>query len=490
MSPPSSQTRRVARNFTWLSLQEMVIRVIGLITAVYLARTLSPTSFGELGLALAIVGIVTTLVQAGTGSRATRQTALDPNAVPDIYAQLIGFRLTVAAAGILILLVLSPVLSESLSFSAVLLGLCAFLLLRPALTVVWAFRGLDRMHVNAVADIIEKTLTLLGVVLLVRGQGNDVLWAPVVEVVAGLLMVGWLHRQLSHSHPGLTIQFRTRDWPDIAREAMPLSLAALLGSLSLHGPVLLLGWLRTAESAAGFLVAQKIMLTLAALVIVINRAAFPSTSRLLAGDSAGALDLLANLLRYYLAMIMPACLLIAFYAEPLLMWLFGPAYASTWPTLIILLVALPFLAVNNFQQFLLRALPRPRWLLVNRIVSTTTLFLLAAVLIPRAGMAGAAMAVVGSEIAGMIMLLVLIKLATGGLPLNVRCAGPVVAGVAAALVYWLATGWPVLLSLPLAAIVYVIVIMLTRAVTVDELRSLPELIRRIIREPTLPKSAN
>jgi len=490
VSSPSSQTRRVARNFTWLSLQEALIRVLGLVTAIYLARTLSPAAFGALGLALAIVSIVSTLVQAGTGSRATRQTALDPGAVTTIYAQLIGFRLAVATAAILILLALAPFLSGVFSFSATLLVFCAFLLLRPALTVVWAFRGLDQMHVNAVADVIEKALTLLGVVLLVRGQGNDVLWAPVVEVTAGLLMVGWLRRRLGQNHPGLGIEFRTRDWPDIAREAMPLGLAALMASFSLHGVVLLLGWLGTAEAAAGFLVAQKIMLTLAVLAIVINRAAFPSTSRLLAGDSARALELLASLLRYYLVLVTPVFLLVVFHAEALLVLLFGPAYADAGPVLIILLIAMPFLALNYSLQFLLRAIPKPRWLLANRIVATGVLLLLAVLLIPRAGMAGAAMAVVGSEIAGTFMLLFLVRQATGGLPLNVRCFAPLVAGGAAAAAYWLAAGWPVGLSLPLAAVVYLATTMLTQAVTVGELRSLPGLVMRTVREPTLRSSAN
>ena len=57
------------RNFTWLSLQEILIRIIGLATAIYLARVLSPTSYGALGLALAIIGVLQTLVQAGTGWR-------------------------------------------------------------------------------------------------------------------------------------------------------------------------------------------------------------------------------------------------------------------------------------------------------------------------------------------------------------------------------------------------------------------------------------
>jgi O-antigen/teichoic acid export membrane protein len=79
----SDTAHRLARNFSWLSLQELVIRLIGLATAVYLARTLAAENYGALGLALAVVNFASVLVHAGTGSRATRR---DHAAVPEVYA--------------------------------------------------------------------------------------------------------------------------------------------------------------------------------------------------------------------------------------------------------------------------------------------------------------------------------------------------------------------------------------------------------------------
>ncbi len=489
MNSAGKQAGRVARNFTWLALQEILIRVIGLGTAVYLARTLSPASYGALGLALAIVSMAGTFVVVGTGSRAMRQTALDPAAVPTIYAQLTGFRLAAAAAAILLLVILAPLLSGALSFSTTLLILCAGLLVGYALSVRWAFRGLDRMHVTASAEIIEKILLLLGLLLLVRGQGQDVLWAPVVELVAGLLVVVWLRSRLGRDYPGLKIGFPVREWPDIAREAMPLSLGALMFSFSQHGSVLLVGWLSTAASAAGFLVAQKIMLTLSLLSMVISGAAFPSTIRLLAGNTAGALAMQANLLRYCLVIIVPAFLLVVLYAEELLVLLFGADYASAADALVILLVALPFLALNSCLSLLLRAIPKPGGILATRVVGAGVLVLLAVIAIPRLGLSGAALAVVGADMACSVMLLVLVKLATGHLPLNARCLGPFGAGALATLGYWMADETSVIARLAVSAGLYAVAILLTRALTLIELRSLPGLVLHIVREPVLREPA-
>ncbi len=495
MSTPSQQHQLLARNFTWLSLQEFLIRLLGLATAIYLARTLSTASYGQLGIALAMVGIIGTLVQAGTGSRATRQTAVNPNDVPEIYAQLTGFRLVSAAIFISVFLLLAPLLADIFSVSSTLLMLCSLLLLRRALTVVWAFRGLDQMHVNAVADVVEKALLLLGLVLLVRGEGNDVLWAPVVEITASLLMIWWLRLRLGRIYPGLAIGFRISAWPEIAREALPLGLAGLLASFYINGVVPLLGWLGTADEAARFLVAQKIMLTLTLLLFVINQAAFPSASRLLASagngipaddesrDRSAVFELTARLFRYYLVAITPLFLLVLLYSEELLALLFGSAYYDAGPVLIILLSALPFLAINNNMLFLLRAIPKPGSVLTSRIVGTAALLAISAWLIPVSGARGAAIAMVSAEFSAMLVLLYLLHRATGNLPWNLRCLSPFLSGAAALLIYFLSDGWAEMARLALAAIAYIVVSFLTRAVSIEELRLLSQLLLAILRRP-------
>lgn len=478
------QSQRLMRNFTWLSMQEMMIRVIGLATAIYLARVLSPATYGALGLALAIVGVLQTLVQAGTGSRATRLTALDPASVPGTFAQITGLRLTVAGVVILVLIVSAPALSGVFSFSAGLLILCSFMLLRPALVVIWAFRGLDRMHVSALAEVAEKTLVFVGLLVLVKGSGNDYLWIPVLEVLASLLLVWWLYNRLGRIYPRLAIEFRLSQWPEVTRESLPLGLAALLGSVYLHGSILMLGWLDTSESAANFLVAQKMMLTLGILIHVINQAAFPSTSRLLSVDTRQALSLLANLLRYYLVSITPVILILAWYADEVLALLFGAAYANAGPALIVLLAALPFVAITNSLQQLLRSIPRPGDSLLARIVSTLALVVLCLVLIPRYGVIGAGLAVVTSEAIGMGFLFWLVKRALGAVPWTAKCLMPLPAGFIAILVFMQLKESPEWVAMILALLAYALASWLLKAVSSEEIKSLPGLVAGLLQRET------
>lgn len=472
----TQQTRRLARNVKWLSIQELLIRLIGLATAIYLARVLSPSAYGSLGLALAIIGILGTVVQAGTGSRATRLTALHPDSVPLIYAQTTGLRIIMAVIVFAGLLGCVELLSRTFSLPSNLLILCSFLLLRPTLIVAWAFQGLDQMHVTALADIAEKALLLGALLLLVKGQGNDLLWVPVLETLTALAVVLWLRKRLGAMYPDLRISFNYKTWPGVTRESLPLGMAALLGSVYLHGAILLLGWLDSSSAAADFLVAQKLMLTMTILLYVINSSAFPSTSRLLSTDVSQALDLVSSLLRYYLVLIIPVIFLLAVYADEILSLLFGASYANSGPVLMVLLVALPFMAISHSLLLLLRAIPKPRTVLMGQVSSTFVLFLAAVILIPRFGATGAAAAVVVGEASGMVLLFWLAIRIIGSAPLNTRCFAPLLAGVIVTLIFLMMNDWSLFLSLPLAALLYMLALWLMKAISADEIRSLPHII--------------
>jgi O-antigen/teichoic acid export membrane protein len=372
-------------------MEEVLIRLMGLATAIYLARVLTPSAYGGLGVALAIASVLTTLVQAGTASRAIRLTALNPDSIPESYSQIVGLRMVSASIVITALILSAPVISEVFSVPATLLILSAFLLIRPAITVMWAFNGLDKMYITAIAGIVEKTMIFIGLLLLVRGREHDVLWIIVLEVFAALMMTWWLYKRLRQIYPE-------------------------------------------------------------------------------------ALGLLANLLRYYLVIMLPLVLLLGLYADEILALLFGSVYASAGTTLIFLLAALPFLAVSHSLRLLLRAIPRPRAVLASRVVGTVTLVVLAAAMIPRYGATGAAVAVVASEVSGMTLLFWLVYRSIGAVPWNRRCFVPLLACGLALLAFMFTVAWPVLFRLSIAAIVYAMVVGLLKAITFDEIRSLPHVL--------------
>lgn len=52
--------QRVFSNFGWSAADELAVRVIGMVIAVYLARALGASLYGAIGFMLALVGIFAT----------------------------------------------------------------------------------------------------------------------------------------------------------------------------------------------------------------------------------------------------------------------------------------------------------------------------------------------------------------------------------------------------------------------------------------------
>jgi O-antigen/teichoic acid export membrane protein len=230
-----------------------------------------------------------------------------------------------------------------------------------------------------------------------------------------------------------------------------------------------------------FLVAQKVMLTLALLLQVINAAAFPSTSRLVHQDMPAALQLAGQLLRYYLVLIVPAFLLVAFHAPGVLTLLFGKAYSEAASVLVFLLAALPFVTASSSLQLLLRAIPRPMAVLASRGGGAIVLFALAVFLIPRMNATGAAIALASGEAVSTALMFLFVRRATGGVPWSRRSFAPLIAGAASALLYAGVSTWAIWLKLPLAAAVYVGLVLLLRGMTPAEVRDLALLLLSALR---------
>ena len=470
------QIARLIRNFGWLALSEVGTRLIGLAIAIYLARILGASLYGAVGLSIALVSILEIVVRAGTGPRAMRQVALDPSSIPEVYSQIVGLRITMGCALIIIVYLAAPSLSVALSIPTGLLVLYSFSLVGPALTTAWAFRGLERMHVVALGSTFRRLIVLLGFLCFVRDGATDLLRIPVIEVIGTLCMVSWYWTRLRREHRPLSVRFSVTKWPAILREALPVSLSALLGLVYVHGDVLLLGWFSDSAMAGEFLVAHMIVLAFSTLAEMLNKAAFPATSRLVTRDPSHGLRLHADLCRCSLLVIVPLVTYGAFYSKVIIITLFGHDYAKAHAVLTLLLMTLPIVALNQSLRHLSLALARSSHLLIGVGLGASVHVALALVLIPKAGTAGAALACLIGEAVSMIALLVLVRIAARGVPLQYRSFAPFAAGGSLAMMLALTAPMEPALGLLLSATTYLIVVSLLKGIDRSDL----QVIRRVI----------
>jgi PST family polysaccharide transporter len=347
----------------------------------------------------------------------------------------------------------------------------ALILLRPALTVAWAFRGLDRMQVNAKATILERSIVLVGILLLVRGESHHAIWVPVSEVVAGLIMVAWLRRELNKRfHAPMHVSFKPAAWSAMISESWPISVAALMGSAFLYGDILLLGWFVDGATAAVYVVAHRLMLALVMPAQIITRASFPSVSRMAQEALERAIRLQGDLLRYLLLIILPVAIVVGAYAAEILAMVFGSQYSGAKQVLILLSIVVPIHGVVLTLENLLLALPRPRELLLSRVAASGIHLAVSILLIPQFGAEGAALGCLVGQLVFCLLAVNIIWRLTGDLPFSPGTFSPLLAGLFMLSAIVLFDFLGDLHRVSLSICVYLGAVFVFKALTVKELR--------------------
>jgi O-antigen/teichoic acid export membrane protein len=467
-TPQGSAARRVAGNAGWLLAAEVGVRLLGFLGALYLARRLGASLYGVVGIAVALTAFFGNLVRVGTSQPAIRELARDPEHTADTYARVAGLRLAVALGlGVALFVGLEP-LARSLSAPPKLLALYALGLVPVALTSVWAFQGLERMSVVATGRVAQQAAVVVGWWLLVR-EGADLVRVPLVEVGASLALVAWYAWRLRALRGPLRVRFEVRAWPAMLAESLPLAVAVLFRMVYSRGDVLLLGWLGSAREAGLFLVSHKLVLAAATVPVVLQQAAFASTSRLLQRELSAALALQSVIARLALVALVPLVVVGFALAPAILSMLFGSEYAAAAPILRITLFTIPVLVVAATMRHLLVAATAPRLLLLGTTAGVVVHVGLAVVLIPRFGGTGAAAACLMGEAIGAAILTATAHQRFGATPFGPRTLAPVVAGGLAA-VALAASGGPSATGLLLGAVTYVAATFALGAVRRDEIR--------------------
>jgi len=467
-----STSRKIADNLSWLGVQEVFARLSGILLVVVLARNLSTSDYGSLNICLALIAMLSLLVRSGTGSRAVRLTARDAQNITGLYWQVTGLRFAMALVVSSVVIVLAQPISTFLSVPPSLLVLSVVILLRPALTVAWAFRGLDNRRPIALSVMIERALVFAGVLLLLPLHGITAQAVILLEILAGLAVVVFLRTRLDvllGERPPLRLH--PTEWGAMFRESLPISLAAMTASLYRYGDLLLLGLLAGSSAAALYIIPHKVVMALLIPAALIGAASFPSVSRIMQKDTGAAVEMQARLFRMTLVVLLPACALAWFYATELLALLFGGDYSEGDIVLKILLLSVPLFAYATFQENLLLAAPRPRAVMTCRVFASAVHIMVSLLLIPTHGIVGAAIGCLIGQLLFAITSAAVWKTQHGRLPLQSLCSAPVAAS--GLMLFALASTAAVLSvwqSLIVAALLYLVSVVLLRGVSRQEAR--------------------
>lgn len=368
-----------------------------------LARRLGETGWAPIAVALAVSQFGALAVESGMRLYGAREVARDPMAAGRLATPIVSTQL---GMGLILLAVViaasfSGVLSRDLRW--LLPGYAVSLLALP-FYLPWVFQGLGRMNLVAVPQVVRFALFLvLGVALV--SVPERATWLPWIEVVAmggGAAVAAAAAHRLGVSPrpaPGRSVD------KDIIREAMPIAASQLVWVARMYLPVALLWWFGTEASVSRFDLSHRILMVFQAFLTVYLANLYTPLSREAVTSRRRFLSLLGGSTALALGAGLVAALSLAAFPDVVLATLFGRAFdqPETVASLTLLGFVIPVLAVRGHAHYGLVALGRQRLEFACSLASALLLVAFLVALVPGAGAVGAARAMLGSEIVGVLL---------------------------------------------------------------------------------------
>jgi O-antigen/teichoic acid export membrane protein len=388
---------RIARNIGLLMLSQGVQVAGAVVTLAMSARYLGVDRFGQQAVLRAMAMVVLPLMAGGLRVNLIRAIGSDPEGTPAYLGNLLTLRWAMVA----VLGAITVAVARALPLSPA-LELAAYATVLLALAGVWGaipravFVAYERNEYNVGISAAEAVLGVLFTLVAIRLDGG------VAGIIAASAASGFVTAQV-----GLLVVYRRfvrptlaadlRRWAEILRRSLPIGASAVLKRSYAQVDIWLLAALRSAEAAGTFSVAYRVTVQVTTTSILIGNAILPRISRLARTAQDDLRTAFERLLLLFLSLSVPAAGLLAALAQPLVLLVVGPEFASSVEAMrlvsIVLVTGLP----DALLFFVLVALGRETVALLCLAVTVAANVLLDLALIPLLGVKGACLGTITAE---------------------------------------------------------------------------------------------
>ncbi|MFA5880334.1 MAG: flippase [Candidatus Margulisiibacteriota bacterium] len=400
-----STTKRIAKNFSWLVIGEVISKGLEFFVTIYIARVLGAAAFGLYSFALAFLAYLLIVTDFGLSLFGVKEISQNRHLAPKITLNIILLRLflSLVAYGCAFIIVLFVPSSIQLK----LIFWLVFLLVFPrAIDPSWIFQGLEKMQYIALLKIAGAILSLSLTVLLVKSSA-DLIKLPIINflslLIVALVLIIFISKvifELRLHHLSISI------WKNYVSQALPLGVAAVLIQVYCNLDSIMLGFMRDVEAVGVYNAAYKLFFGVVFLLAFWQQVVFPESSRRIMADREKAKNFLLDYSRISFLFGFPICYLVAFLAPTLINIFFGVAYSGANLALTILVWNfLPLILSGLYGTLILVPLGKTKEILFAAGGGALINIILNLLLIPGFGVSGAAVATLLTEVSVTVIML-------------------------------------------------------------------------------------
>ncbi len=418
-----SDARRIFSNASSLFILQLITYAISLAAVPDLVRVLGPSKYGLVILAQSVITYFIFLVDYGFdmwGTMRIAENQHDKKRLSEIFHNVMAAKLLLGFAGFVIILILIASVGkfrEEWRLVLLTFGMIGGQILIPS----WFYRGMERMKFIAFCLVAVKTGYLVLVLLMVKTEA-DYVFVPLANFIAYTL-AGFYGIWTVYS--GFGLSFKAPAFTGIKegiREGFTYFAKSITDNFAKITNTVILGFI-AGDAAVGFYgSAEKLMDAVRAMLSPVFQAIFPHSRKTAARSKQewfGFIKKAGAAVAVFAAVLSAAIFLLSDFGVRLVL---GEEFMASVPVLQMLAVYLFFFSVNNIMGVqTLVCFDRGKAFLNLTLAAKLLGLLLSFILIPAFLEKGAAFALVSSEAAyTLFLILYIIK---SGLLSDVRRSG-------------------------------------------------------------------
>lgn len=316
--------KSLTQNILALASGEIIYRLIGFLTMIYLARTLGQEGFGILQFSLAVLSYAMIASNNGLTVIGTRQIAAQTGDPAVVTGNVILLRVIHAATAYTIIVVLFFLLSGNTELFVV-NAVFLLSLLPAAVLLEWYFQGKEQMILLSAGRILGVGAYFLFVLFFVTSR-DHLLQAPLGYGI-GMAINALFLLIVYFSGKGIfRIDFRT--WKILWTRSVSVTLSSSLAQLALQLPPIFLALLSTFETAGIYGVAFRLISVMLIFDRVLSFVFYPAVCRWIRNKQEFAAKL-QRAVRLILTGSVLFSLTILFLSDFLILKLFGAEWTDS-----------------------------------------------------------------------------------------------------------------------------------------------------------------
>lgn len=396
--------RRIVRNTFFLSLADVLNKVMMFVFYFIAARHLGVEKFGILSFAIAFVTMWSVFADWGLGIVVARELARNR----DEGRRQVNVALAIKLVSTVLVALIIVAVVNMMKFpwnKVKVVYICSLFILEVVFTnfFVNVFQGLERMYFTTLTRVIQVVVLVLGVILLMHSfpRTENYAWLYVgAGFAAAIFASGAVYFLI---RPSLDFDFKR--WGGALRQSLPLGLAVIFVTFYYWNGTTLLAKLSGDKAVGAYSAAFRIVWGSLFIPLSFSASVYPFFSRLSVSDPQRFVQTVARALRYITILALPIGGIGIVLARAIIILIYGPAYETAVLPLMILVWWSVFACFSSLLSYYFIAINRPATTTIQSAISLGVNVTANLLLIPRLGAVGAAVAITVAELTGFVFLL-------------------------------------------------------------------------------------